>query len=107
MIKIDEVDVLAVQRMLAESPTGVKLIDVRSPGEAASGTIPGAENIPLHLLPLRLPDIASDPKIVFFCRTGARSAQACAYLKAQGKGDNALNMSGGVMAWIQGGLAVA
>lgn len=107
MLKIEEVDIHAVQRMLEEFPGGVKLIDVRSPGEVASGTIPGAENIPLHMLPLRLQDIAKDPKIVFFCRTGARSAQACAYLKAQGKGDNALNMSGGVLAWIQGGLAVA
>lgn len=107
MLTIDEVDVFAVQKMLEESPERVKLIDVRSPVEVASGTIPGAENIPLHMLPLRLPDIAEDPQIVFFCRTGARSAQACAYLKAQGKGDNALNMSGGVLAWIQGGLAVA
>lgn len=106
MFNIKEIEIFDVQRRLEGSPQPVKLIDVRSPMEVAGGVIPGATNIPLHLLPMSLDKIPEDSEVVFYCRTGARSAQACAYLTSLGK-SNVYNMRGGIMAWLQGGLAVA
>ena len=65
----------------------IRLIDVRTPAEVARGVIPEAENLPLHLLPLQVNDLPADPKVVFYCRSGARSAQACLFMGARGRGE--------------------
>lgn len=106
MFNIKEVDVSSLREMLDNEGESIHLIDVRTPAEVSAGAIPGAQHIPLHMLPMALNDIPEDPKVVIYCRTGARSAQACAFLSAQGK-DNVFNLSGGIVAWVQGGLAVA
>jgi rhodanese-related sulfurtransferase len=82
------------------------IIDVRSPSEVAMGAIPGAVNIPLYLLPMRVNDIPDDKETLLYCRSGARSAQACAFLMAQGK-RNVFNLRGGIIAWAQNGMAIA
>ncbi|GAB4287961.1 MAG: rhodanese-like domain-containing protein [Candidatus Zixiibacteriota bacterium] len=106
MFNFREIEIFDVKRMLEGEGRQVHLIDVRSPMEVASGIIPGATNIPLHLLPMSVEKIPHDSEVVIYCRTGARSAQACAYLTSLGK-DNVYNLRGGIMAWMQGGLAVA
>lgn len=106
MFSINEVDVAELHTMLADDGKEVKLIDVRSPMEVAQGSIPGAENIPLHLLPMHIDRIPQDQTVVFYCRTGARSGQACAFLSAQGLA-NTYNLRGGIIAWVQNGRAVA
>lgn len=106
MFGINEIDVHQLQQMLRETGGQVKLIDVRSPMEVAQGAIPGAENIPLHLLPYKLDQIPADRKVVFYCRTGARSGQACMFASSQGK-HNTINLRGGILAWLQWGMAVA
>ena len=106
MFNIKEIEIFDVKRLLDAQHQGVRLIDVRSPMEVAAGVIPGATNIPLHLLPMSLDKIPDDSEVVLYCRTGARSAQACAYLSSLGRA-NVYNMRGGIMAWLQGGLAVA
>jgi rhodanese-related sulfurtransferase len=50
------------------------LVDVRTPGEFASGSVPGAVNIPLDRVEQSL-DQFKGPVIVF-CRSGMRSSQA-------------------------------
>lgn len=106
MFNIKEVDIFELQQMLDKEGEGVSLIDVRSPMEIAQGAIDGADHLPLHTLPFNLDKIPVDRKVIFYCRTGARSAQACAFVAAQGK-DNVYNLRGGIMAWVQSGLAVA
>lgn len=103
---IDEIDTQGLHKLLATEASDIKLIDVRMPTEVAQGVIPGAENIPLNTLPYRLGELPTDKTVVFYCRTGARSAQACAYVAAQGH-ENTFNLRGGIMAWVGGGLAVA
>lgn len=105
-LNIAEIDTGALQALLAADASDIKLIDVRMPGEVSRGVIPGAENIPLNTLPYRLNELPADKELVFYCRTGARSAQACAYVAAQGR-DKAYNLRGGIMAWVRGGLEVA
>jgi len=40
--------------------------------------------------------------VVIYCRSGARSAQACAFMASKGYG-NMHNLAGGIMAWARSG----
>jgi rhodanese-related sulfurtransferase len=48
-------------------------------------------------VPARLDEIPSDRRVVCACRSGARSAQVAAFLKARGR--DAVNLEGGILAW--------
>jgi phage shock protein E len=64
---------------------GAKIVDVRSPAEFKDEAYPGAVNIPLPLLPLRMKEL--EPKsapIVLYCASGARSGQGMRFLKQNG-----------------------
>lgn len=63
---------------------GASVIDVRSPGEFASGSYPKAKNIPLDRLADRLGDLPKGKAIVVFCASGSRSAQAAKLLRKAG-----------------------
>lgn len=60
------------------------LVDVRTPGEFAGGSVPGAVNIPLDRVPLQLAKFKGKENIVVFCRSGMRSGQAKAILEQNG-----------------------
>lgn len=60
------------------------LVDVRTPGEFAGGSVPGAVNIPLDRLPAQLVKFKGKESIVVFCRSGMRSAQAKTILEQNG-----------------------
>ncbi len=98
MYNIKELDV----ETLDAGKDQIHLIDVRTEGEVSRGVIDGAIHIPLHLLPLRAADIPQDKKVVIYCNSGARSAQACAFMAAKGF-ENMHNLSGGIMAWARSG----
>ncbi|MCW8825882.1 MAG: rhodanese-like domain-containing protein [Gammaproteobacteria bacterium] len=104
MSSINEIDVHELHNMI--SSDDVLLVDVRSHAEVTQGAIPGASHLPLHLLPLQLDQLPRDKKVVFYCRTGARSAQACLYAANQGS-DNVINLRGGIVAWVREGREVA
>lgn len=77
----------------------IHMIDVREHEEVAHGMIDGAIHIPLGQIPQRLDEIPRDEEVVFICRSGYRSDQACQYLGALGlKG--ATNLVGGMLAWV-------
>jgi adenylyltransferase/sulfurtransferase len=77
----------------------VTLIDVREPSEYRICQIPGAALIPLGELPRRVAEIDQSRPVVVHCKSGARSAQAVAWLRRQGFTD-VRNMRGGILAWI-------
>lgn len=104
MYGIKEVDALGVQRMQTEGE--VVLVDVRTEAEFAAGAIAGAKFLPLHMLPLAGDQIPTDKPVVFYCRSGARSAQACAFMTSKGY-DKVYNLQGGIMGWARAGLALA
>jgi rhodanese-related sulfurtransferase len=81
------------------------LVDIRTPAEVAQGAIPGALVLPMHLIPLRLDDLPRDRDLVLYCRSGARSYQACAYLLEQGF-RRAINLRGGIVAWARHGFPI-
>lgn len=104
MYGIKEVD---IQGLLAMQNEGeCLLLDVRTDGEVAQGMIKGAQHLPLHLIPLKADDLEKEIPVVIYCRTGARSAQACAFLAGKGY-QNVYNLQGGIMAWAKYGLEIA
>ena len=73
------------------------LIDVRTPGEYASGHIPSAINIPYDTIAEKLPTDDKNARIVVYCRSGSRSAAADKTLKSLGYTD--VTDFGGVGNW--------
>ncbi|RST17652.1 DUF2892 domain-containing protein [Streptomyces sp. WAC05374] len=78
------------------------VIDVRTPGEYASGHLPGAHNIPLDHLHAALPALeaaAGRGDLLVVCASGTRSTQACATLAAHGIA--AATLTGGTRTWTR------
>lgn len=80
-------DPAAARKLLA---AGAVVIDVRTPEEYAGAHLPQAINIPVQVLPDRMPEVeklvAGDKArpIVVYCAAGARAAKAKAALDAAG-----------------------
>ncbi len=70
--------------LLEKSPEKIDLIDVRGMGEYAEVCIPRARNIPLHILPIRMNEVDKTKQIIFICRSGGRSGQACSLAEKEG-----------------------
>ena len=62
----------------------ILIVDVREPNEVGDGSIPGAVNIPLSVLPQRMNEIPKNVQVVFTCNTGRRSSQAAELLQKNG-----------------------
>ena len=82
----------------ARSGTPLTLVDVREPGEYAGGHLAGALNIPVGDLPRRRAEIPLEFPVVFVCRSGSRSRQACELAAGAGIQD-AASLEGGLLAW--------
>ena len=76
------------------------LVDVREPAEFEIVQIPGAVLIPKGeiLNGNALSSLPQDKQIVLHCKSGVRSAEALAALKAAGL-TNSVHVQGGVLAW--------
>jgi rhodanese-related sulfurtransferase len=81
-----------------------QLIDVREPYEHDAGRIAGALHIELERLPSEAETLDRDRPIVFYCRTGSRSALAAQAFA--GAGYDARNLDGGLEAWVGAGLPI-
>jgi rhodanese-related sulfurtransferase len=80
----------------------IQLIDVREPHEHEAGRIAGARHLELAELAARAQEIDRDRPVVFYCRSGARSAMATDAFR--GAGFDAYNMAGGLLDWQAAGL---
>jgi len=103
MFNVKDIGVQDLAQWLGDGQRDVHVVDVRTPQEYMAGSIEGAEHIPLHLIPLRIQDLPKDRDLVFICRTGARSAQATAFVTGQGM-DRANNLRGGLVDWVRNRL---
>jgi rhodanese-related sulfurtransferase len=80
----------------------IELIDVRAPDEHEAGRIAGDRLIELGRLAAEADTLDPGRPIVFYCRSGARSAMAAqAFVEA---GYDAHNMVGGLLDWEAAGL---
>lgn len=63
---------------------GAFLVDVRTPGEFAGGSVPGAVNIPLDQVSSQMSRFKGKKGVVVFCKSGMRSGQAKGILDQNG-----------------------
>ncbi|HET9125443.1 MAG TPA: rhodanese-like domain-containing protein [Solirubrobacteraceae bacterium] len=83
----------------------IQLVDVRAVHEHAAGHIAGTTLMELSEISSRAGEIDPERPVVFYCRSGGRSAMATqAFARA---GYDAHNMSGGMLAWAAAGLPIA
>ena len=98
-------NVFDLRAQLSESPD-LQVIDVRRPGEFASGHVPGALGISLEEIEsLRAEVDASKPAAVI-CAGGYRSSIGASILKRHGFDAELFNVIGGTTAWIGAGFEV-
>ncbi len=86
---------------MQERGDNIFLVDVREPNEYEIVNIPGATLIPKgeFLNGSALERMPQDKQIVLHCKSGARSAEVLAVLKAAGFSDS-VHVGGGVLAWV-------
>jgi rhodanese-related sulfurtransferase len=82
----------------------VQLVDVREPYEHEAGRIAGSVHIELERLPASAGELERERPIVFYCRSGSRSALAAQAFSASGF--EAHNLDGGLEAWVGAGLPI-
>lgn len=94
------VPLISVQDLqkLMQKDGSLLIYDVRQPEEFNEGHIKGAILMPLGDLPTRCKEIPHKKKLVVYCHSGHRSAQAVAFLLAHGYPD-AVSLSGGYAEW--------
>jgi len=80
----------------------IDLIDVREPAEYEIVRIPGSRLVPKGdiLSGAALSSLPQDRQIVLYCKSGVRSAEALAAVKAAGFKD-AVHVQGGVVSWVR------
>ncbi len=82
-------------------PGDARILDVREDYEWEAGHVDGALHIPLEQLPARLEELDPDEDLHVICRSGGRSRRAADWL--EGNGYTAINVSGGMGAWLEAG----
>ncbi|MGA2193671.1 MAG: molybdopterin-synthase adenylyltransferase MoeB [Bryobacteraceae bacterium] len=92
-----EIDVVELKQKIDRGDDFV-LIDVREPHEYRICNIPGAQLMPLGEFPKRVGELDAAADIVIHCRSGVRSAKACAVLRQAGF-QHVRNVVGGILAW--------
>ena len=91
---------------LIRTDRAVQVIDVRTPTETASGTIPGARTIPLAVLVDSMTAIATTSPVVVYSATGNRSLTAMSLLRDRGW-PGVSDLLGGYSAWVGAGRTVS
>jgi rhodanese-related sulfurtransferase len=97
-VDIPEID---VDQLAGLHAAGVQILDVREDDEVAAARVRGAQHIPLGDLIERVDEVPDDGTVYVICARGARSARAVEHLLRQGY--DAVNVAGGIIAWIDAG----
>lgn len=102
---INQVNTLEATRLINNDAL---VLDVREDSEWAIGHLPNAKHIPLGKLVGRVAELEKfkGKAIVINCRSGQRSARACAMLKKSGF-ENVHNLAGGITAWERANLPIS
>lgn len=77
------------------------ILDVRTEEEVASGKIPNSINIDIYKgqgFVYQVEELDKNKTYYVYCRSGARSAQACSIMNQLGF-ENTFNLIGGIMQW--------
>jgi rhodanese-related sulfurtransferase len=99
---IEQISVNELKALLDDGRA--RVVDVREKWEYDGGHVPGAEWIPMSLVPLRRDDLNTATPTYLICRTGNRSGQVVMWLAHQGI--RAINVDGGTEMWQRSGFPV-
>ena len=77
------------------------LVDVRELHEWEAGRSPEALSLPMSQLGERVAEVPTDHRLAIVCHLGSRSARVTAALI--GAGFDAVNVEGGMVAWVSAG----
>ena len=102
------VDLLAaneVDELLAAPPSGLVVLDVRTPEEVAAGHLPGQRNIDFYDADFvsQLDELDKDVPYLVYCRSGNRSEVAVQQMRDLGF-TTIYELEGGVLGWQQAGF---
>jgi len=89
---------------IAAAPADAWLLDVRERDEWAQGHAPTAHLIPMSELEGRVAEVPLEDVIHVICHSGSRSDSVARWLRAGGR--DAVNVEGGMMAWMSAGGVV-
>ena len=84
-----------------EQDTNAVILDVRTDGECNEGIIPQAINIDIHKgqgFIYQIDELDKSKNYYVYCRSGARSEQACHLMNQMGF-ENTFNLLGGILQW--------
>lgn len=78
----------------------INLVDVREPNEHAEYNIGGILHPVGKILGMQTDEIEDlkNEEVIFYCRSGNRSGQACMFAETMGF-TNVVNLTGGMLAW--------
>lgn len=82
---------------------GTQLVDVRTPGEYANGTLPGAENIDFFdtaNFETSFDKYDRSKPLYIFCQSGNRSGQSLSILQEMGF-EEVYDLDGGYLQWMR------
>ncbi|MBA3305969.1 MAG: rhodanese-like domain-containing protein [Thermoleophilaceae bacterium] len=82
----------------------IDLIDVRESYEREAGRIAATRHVQFAQLSDQAETVDRERPVVFYCRSGGRSAVATQAFRASGY--DAHNMTGGLLAWVEQGLPI-
>lgn len=84
-----------------EQDTNAVILDVRTEGECNEGIIPQAINIDIHKgqgFIYQIDELDKSKNYYVYCRSGARSEQACHLMNQMGF-EKTFNLLGGILQW--------
>jgi rhodanese-related sulfurtransferase len=93
---------ISPQRAQELVDSGAVLIDVRRPYEWEAGRIAEARHLEMNDLANNAEAIPRDRAVIFYCRSGNRSALAAAAFRQAGW--DAYNLEGGLHGWVEQGM---
>ncbi|GBC94578.1 putative adenylyltransferase/sulfurtransferase MoeZ [bacterium HR16] len=94
---VEEITPTELKRRL-DAGENIFLLDVREPVEWQICRLDGAVLMPMNTVPARMHELDSAKEMVVYCRSGKRSAQIVAFLKAAGF-RKVKNLRGGILQW--------
>ena len=93
---------ITVEELKARIDAGEQLniVDVREPHEHAEFNIGGILHPLGRIQTMDIDELEAlkDKEVIFYCRSGNRSGQACMFAETMGF-ENVINVTGGMLAW--------
>jgi glyoxylase-like metal-dependent hydrolase (beta-lactamase superfamily II)/rhodanese-related sulfurtransferase len=102
--RLEQIDVAELKARRDDDPA-LTVLDVRRPGEFASGHVKGAISLPLDRLARELDELPPHGRVAVVCAGGYRSSVAGSLLLKK-RGTEPVNVVGGTNAWVAAGFPI-